>query len=74
MANAKHGLLEFRAVIRPGWTELYVRFGPDNEGGALVGGWRKKIIPVDVPALDAMTKAILAQEYLLWDRGAPVFG
>lgn len=72
MANASYEILELRAVINPHNTELYIRCGPDNEGGVLVGGWYKTTIPPNVPAIDAMRDAILSHEYLTkWDRGAP---
>ena len=72
MANATYQILEFRAVIEPHWTKLYIRCGPDSDGGVLVGGWYTKTVAQSVPAMDALREAMRTQAYLTaWDRGAP---
>jgi hypothetical protein len=72
MGNASYEVLEFRAVIKPEWTELFVRTSPASDGTLGVGGWYKKIIPAADPALPALADAILRSAYLTeWDRGTP---
>ena len=71
MANATFELLEFRAVIKDHWTELFVRTGPASDGTLGIGGWYKKIIPPDQGALPALEAALKSSDYLFWDRGAP---
>lgn len=69
MANSTYEILEFRAVIKPHWTELYVLCSPDSDGGILIGGWYKKTIPPTEPALSTLTEALLTCDYLKWDKG-----
>lgn len=72
MANAKYEVLEFRAVVKPDWSELYVLCGPTSDGTLGVQGWHKKIISKDEPVLPYLSKALLNQEYLIgWDIGSP---
>lgn len=74
MANATYEVLEFRAVIKPEWTELYIRCSLDSDGGILVGGWYKATVKPDVPAIDAIREALVKATYLTgpeWSRGAP---
>lgn len=74
MANASYEVLEFRAVIKPEWTELYIRCSPDNESGILVGGWYKAIVKPDIPAIDAIRAALVSGAYLTdieWSKGSP---
>ena len=72
MANSTYEIREVRAVISDERTDLYVLCGPDSDGGGLVGGWyHKTFVPSDGPALDLLTRAIVNQDYLMWDRGAP---
>lgn len=74
MADATFEILEFRAVVKPNWTELYIRCGPDTDGGMLVGGWYKCTIPPSVPSLDALRAAFVSSSFLVsdeWSRGAP---
>ena len=71
MANSTYAVIEARFVLEPELTHLYVRCSPDSDGGMLVGGWYHKVLPVSVPALDALVEALTKAEYLLWERGAP---
>ena len=72
MANTTYEVLEFRAVIKPDWTELYVLCGPPSDGILGVQGWHKKIIPKDVPVMPYLQNALLKQEFLThWDIGSP---
>ncbi len=72
MANSTYEILEFRAVVKPNWTELYILCGPDSDGGVLVGGWYKTTIDPKTPSLDALRDALVNCKYLTeWDRGAP---
>lgn len=73
MANAQYEIRELRVIIGPELTELYVGLGPDSDGGMLVGGWYKRVIPPSAgPALDVLGEALRKQSYLTeWDRGAP---
>lgn len=74
MANSTYEVLEFRAVIKPEWTELYIRCSPDSDGGGLVGGWYKSIIKPSVPAIDAIRAALVSGAYLVgdeWSKAAP---
>ena len=72
MADATFKILECRWLVKPDWTELYIRTGPASDGMLGVGGWYKKIIPPSVPALDAIRDALISSEYLVkWDRGNP---
>jgi len=71
MANEKYDILEFRAVIKPEWTELYILLSqaPDSPPMA---GWYKKIIPANgEPAVPALQHALVTGDYFKWDRGAP---
>ena len=71
MANSTYDILEFRAVIQPDWTELYIRITHPTDF-LPIGGWYKKVIPKESAALDEMRKALVSQSYLTeWDRGAP---
>lgn len=72
MADATYEVLEFRAVIEPDWTRLYIRCGPDSDGGILVGGWYTTTVSKDTPAMDALRDALASSSYLTeWDKGAP---
>lgn len=72
MTDATYEVLEFRAVIEPELTRLYILCGPDSDGGLLVGGWYTKTIPASEPAIEALTEALCGMTYLTkWDRGAP---
>lgn len=74
MANSSYEVLEFRAVIKPHWTEIFIRCSADSDGGGLVGGWYKTTIPPTKPALDAIREALVSADYLVgdeWSRGAP---
>lgn len=74
MANSTFDVLELRVVIKPEWTELYIRCSSDSEGGALVGGWYKTTIPPSTASLPALTEALSTCSYLTsdaWSRGAP---
>ncbi len=72
MANSSFDVLEFRAVIKPDFTELYILAGPVSEGMIGVQGWYKKTIPVSEPALPALEKALHSLSFLTdWDRGYP---
>lgn len=74
MANSTYEILEFRCVIKPDWTELYIRCSPDSDGGGLVGGWYKAIVSKDKPAVDAIRDALVSGAYLTsneWSKGAP---
>lgn len=71
MGTAKYDVLEMRCVIEPELSRLYVRCGPDSDGGFLVGGWYTKTLPPSSPALDFLVEAMRKQDYLLWDRGTP---
>lgn len=70
MPDSTFEILEFRCKILPEWTECYIRCSPDSDGGVLVGGWYKKTISINKPALEFLQKALLSSSYLLdWDRG-----
>lgn len=70
--NSTCQVLEFRAVVKPEWTELFILTTPTSDGMLGVGGWYKKIIPPTVPALDALSTALRSDSYLTeWDRGFP---
>lgn len=74
MANSTYDILEFRCVIKPDWTELYIRCSADSDGGVLVGGWYKAIVPKEKPSLEALREALVSGAYLTgdeWSRGAP---
>lgn len=72
MANSKFEILEFRAVIEPELTRLYIRCGPTSDGMVGVQGWWTTTIPKDKPALDALMNAFANNSFLTeWDRGAP---
>lgn len=74
MANSHYEVLEFRALIKPEWTELYIRCGPDSDGAGLVGGWYKCIVRPSKPALEAMREALVTSAYLVsddWSKAAP---
>lgn len=73
MANATYEVRELRVVIHPELTELYVLCGPDSDGGMLVSGWYKRVIPPSAgPALDVLREDLAKQSYLTeWDRCAP---
>ena len=72
MAQSNYEVLEVRAVIKPELTHLYVRTSPASDGMLGVGGWYHMVIPATVPAMDALTEALMSQAYLVgWDRGAP---
>ena len=71
MADARYEILEFRAVVKPHWTELYVLCGPASDGTLGVQGWHKKIIEPGIPALDALREALVSSSYLLWPFDAP---
>lgn len=70
MATSYYDILEFRAVVKDDWTELYIRISNPTDFMA-IGGWYKKIIPPTEAAIPAIDKAMVKQEYLSWDRGAP---
>ena len=70
MANSTYDILEFRCVVLPEWTELYVRISNPTDF-LPIGGWYKKIIPATEQSLPALQHALLYSEYLSWDRGAP---
>ncbi len=72
MANATYEILEFRAVIKPELTELYILCGPPSDGMLGVQGWHKKTLPASAQALDELRAAMLSGDYLTkWDVGAP---
>lgn len=72
MANATFDILEYRCLIKPEWTELYIRTGPASDGTLGVGGWYKKYFPPSVPSLPALDHAIRTACFITeWDRGAP---
>lgn len=74
MANSTFEVLEFRAIIRSEWTELYIRCSNDSEGGILVGGWYKALIPPSVPAVPELADALRSCTFLTsdtWSRSAP---
>lgn len=71
MPNAKFDVLEFRAVVKPEWTELYIRTSQASDGTLGVGGWWKKVIGKDEQALEALEDALKTSDYFNWDRGAP---
>jgi hypothetical protein len=72
MADATYEVLEFRAVVKPSWTELYILCGPTSDGTLGVQGWHKTVIPPAQPALDALRAALVDATYLTeWDVGAP---
>lgn len=72
MANANYEVLEFRVVIKPELSELYILCGPTSDGTLGVQGWHKKVIPASVSALPALQQALIDCSYLTeWDTGAP---
>ena len=72
MANSHFSVLEFRAIIKPEWTELFILAGPPSDGMLGVQGWYKRIIPPTEAAIPALTKALTDLSYLTeWDRGIP---
>lgn len=71
MANAEFDILEFRVVVKPSWTELYVRTGQASDGTLGVAGWWKKTIPLHEPALPALQDALVKMDFFNWDRGTP---
>ncbi len=72
MANATFEVLEFRAVVKPEFTELYILTSQASDGTLGVGGWFKKTIPPSKAALDELRDALVKCSYLVeWDRGAP---
>jgi hypothetical protein len=72
MSNATYEILEYRAVIKPDWTELYILCGPASDGTLGVQGWHKTVISKDAVVMDALRNALLSGEYLTaWDMGAP---
>jgi hypothetical protein len=70
MATSKYDILELRAVVKPQWSELYVRISDANDFMP-IGGWYKKVIPDTAATLEELSKAVVTQEFLFWDRGAP---
>lgn len=78
MANSTFEVLEFRAIIRPGWTDLYIRCSGDSDGETLVGGWYKAVITPSVPAVPELADALRSCSFLTsdtWSRSsAPIDG
>ena len=70
MGKAGVNVLEFRALIKPEWTELYVLIEIVGDFDPSLGGWYKKVIPKTEPALPALERAMSKMEYFNWDRGA----
>ena len=72
MANSTFEVLEFRAVIEPDLTHLYIRTSAASDGMLGVGGWYHKVIPASKPAMDVLRDALVTCDYLTdWDRGGP---
>lgn len=70
MATSTYNILEYRCIVHPDRTDLYVLI--DNPVDFLpIGGWRKKSIGPDVPSLPAIGHALETQEILSWERAAP---
>lgn len=71
MANEKFDILEFRCVIEPDLTHLYIRVSqaPDSPP---MGGWYHTAIPASQPGLPALEQALVTSSYLTqWGRKAP---
>lgn len=75
MANSTFDLLEFRAIVKPDLTELYVLCGPTSDGMIGVQGWHKRVYPASAGAWMPLLEADLRSgEYLTsreWSMGAP---
>jgi hypothetical protein len=70
MANSYYDVLEYRCVLKPEVTELFVRISNANDFMP-ISGWYKKTIPAIEPSMPALEKALASQEYLFWEQAAP---
>lgn len=71
MANATFEILECRWVVKPNWTDIYIRTGPASDGTIGVAGWWHTTVEPKIPALDYIKEALVSSSYFGWDQGSP---